>query len=790
MKISLDWLSDFIDITENDHQKIKDIITERSAEIETMESQGDDLDLVVVGKVLEVGKHPNADSLQLCKVNDGQETVQVVCGGSNVKEGMLCAFAKLGAVVRWHGSEVVKMEKAKIRGEESFGMICASDEIGLADMFPKQSEKEIVDLSHLNLKVGQPLAKALGLDDVVIDVDNHAITNRSDLFSQRGFAREFVACGLAKWKKQKEYSLPEGGSEAPVELTIQDKDACSHYVGVYLTDVEVKDSPEWVKKRLSACGVNPISNMVDITNFVMLEMGMPLHAFDLDRTKSRKWTMRKSKKGEKLVTLDETEYELPEDAIVLDDGHSLIDLCGIQGGLTSGIYADTNKVWLIAPVYNPTLIRRGMRSIGHITDASIIYEKGVDPALAYDGLARALELVKELCPTAKIASKVMDIWNIKQEKRELDLRASRIEKLVGVEIPTKEVEKILADLGFTAKSAKDGWKVEIPTFRMNDVKMEADLIEEVARVYGYNNVPYKTPVKELTPVVPSAISRLSKAIKNELTGFGFNEICTFSFLGPELLQKCGMEVADEMIELANPLSGDLSLMRTTLLPWTMQTIADNLRYQGTVKLFELSKVYHRKSNTEYNEEPHLIMATAGEDFRVLQGVVEHFGYTLMPSKDKAVNHHPGRCADIVIRGKAVGQVYEIHPQILKNFDIKPRVTVAEINLQMILDMNIDTRVKYQELPKYPSVQLDISLVVPKKDLAGDYEKTIAKTDQKLIKTVELIDEYTGDKISADQRGLTYSITYQAADKTLTDQEVEAVHKQVLERLKKNGAEIR
>ena len=790
MKISLDWLSDYIDITEKDQQKIKDIITERSAEIETMESQGDDLDLVVVGKVLEVGKHPNADSLQLCKVSDGQETVQVVCGGNNVTEGMLCAFAKLGAVVKWHGSEIVKMEKAKIRGEESFGMICGADEIGLEDMFPKKSEKEIVDLSHLDLKVGQSLAKALGLDDVVIDVDNHAITNRSDLFSQRGFAREFVACGLGKWKKQKELKLPEAKGEPPIELKIQDKDVCSRYMGIYLTDVEVKDSPEWMKKRLVACGINPISNMVDITNYIMLELGMPLHAFDLDRVSSRKWTMRKSKKGEKLVTLDETEYELPEDAIVLDDGKSLIDLCGIQGGLTSGIYGDTNKVWLIAPVYHPALIRRGMRAIGHITDASIIYEKGVDPALAGDGLARALELVKELCPTAKIASEVMDIWNVKQEKLELDLRASRIEKLIVADIPAKEVEKILTDLGFTVKPAKDGWKVEIPTFRMNDVKMEADLIEEVARIYGYNNVPYKTPVKELMPVTPSPTSRLSKEIKESLVSQGFNEICTFSFLGPELLEKSGLEQTDEMVEVANPISGDLSLMRTSLLPWTLETLADNLRYQGTIRLFELSKVYLRKSDQEHEEHPNLIMATAGEDFRRLQGAVQSLGFEMLPAKDKNPSAHPGRMADLVLRGKKVGELFEIHPQILKNFDIKTRVTVAEINLQMILDMNIDTRLKYQELPKYPSIQLDISMVIPKKDLAGDYEKTIAKTDQKLIKEVELIDEYTGDKISADQRGLTYSITYQAGDRTLTDQEVEAVHKQVLERLKKNGAEIR
>lgn len=794
MKISLDWLGDFIEITEKDHQKIKDIITERSAEIETMESQGDHLDNVVVGKVVEVSKHPNADSLQLCKVNDGQENLQVVCGGSNVKEGMLCVFAKLGAVVKWHGTEVVKMEKAKIRGEESLGMICASEEVGLEDMFPKESEKEIVDLSHLDLKVGQPLAKALGLDDMVIDVDNHAITNRSDLFSHRGFAREFVANGLGKWKKY-EISKPKAGNTpAPVEVKFEDKDACSHYMGVHITGVEVKDSPDWMKKRLVACGVNPISNLVDITNYVMLELGMPLHAFDLDQIKGKKWTMRSAKAGEKLVTLDEQEHKLNGGEIIMDDGHELFDLCGIMGGLNSGINAGTKSVWLHSPVYHPTKIRKGMRGMGHISDASIIYEKGVDPALAEDGLNRAIELILELCPNAKIASKVTDVWNVKQEKRELDLSMDRVNLLIGTEIKEKEIEKILGDLGFDPKKSKGGYKVGIPTFRMNDVSREADLVEEVARIYGFNNIPYKMPVKDISPVSPSTDRRLAREIKEELVAQGFNEIYTFAFIGPELLERCGMDVTSEMVELENPISGDMSLMRTSLLPRMMETIADNLRYRNEFRLFEQSKAYFNKNGTL--EEPQsLIMASVGEDFRGLQGAVESLGVQLMPKRDKNGHnghlvHHPGRVGELVVRGQSVGFLYEVHPAILKNFDIKSKVTVAELNLQAIMDMDIDRRRKYHEIPRFPSVQLDISMVIPKKNLAGDYEKTIAKTDQQLISGVELIDEYTGDKIDADKRGLTYSITYQAKDRTLTDQEVDAVHKQVLERLKKAGADIR
>ncbi|MFH0837658.1 MAG: phenylalanine--tRNA ligase subunit beta [Patescibacteria group bacterium] len=792
MKISLDWLGDFITITEKDKQKIKDIITERSAEIETMEAQGGHLDNIVVGKVIGIKKHPNADALQLCTVNDGQENIQVICGGSNVKEGMFCAFAKIGAVVRWHGSEVVKMEKAKIRGEESFGMICASEEIGLEDMFPKTSEKEIVDLSHLNLKVGQPLAKALGMDDVVIDVDNHAITNRSDLFSHRGFAREFVANGLGKWRKNKEYKPPVSSSPAPVELKIEDKEACSHYMGVYITGIDVAESPEWMKKRLVACGVNPISNIVDITNYVMLELGMPLHTFDPDQVKGKKWTMRKAKKGEKVVTLDEQQHELNGGEIVLDDSHELFDLCGIMGGLSSGIGQHTKAVWLHSPIYHPTLIRQGMRGLRHVSDAAIIYEKGLDSALAEDGLVRAIELILELCPKAKVASEVTDIWNVPQEKRVIDLSIDRVNLLIGTELKGKETEKILSDLGFEAKKMKGSYKVTVPSFRHNDVKREADVIEEIARIYGFNNIPYKSPVKAIDPVSPSKDRRYCRELKEALTSQGFDEIYTFAFIGPELLAKCGMEVTSEMIEIENPISADMSLMRTSLLPRTLDTIASNLRYKTSFKLFEQSKVYYRESETKHLEKPVLIMAAVNEDFRSLQGAVESLGIQVLPprAKDHVAAHHPGRAGELVVRGKVVGHLYEVHPQVRKNFDIKPRVTVAEVDVQAILDMNIDTRKKYMELPKYPSAQLDVSLLIPKRDLAGNYMNIIEKTDQKLITGVVLIDEYTGDKIAADKRSLTYSITYQAPDRTLTDAEVEAAHKQVLERLKKNGAEIR
>ena len=790
MKISLNWLGDYINLTDKDHQHIKDVVTTNIAEVETLEQQGEHLENVVVGKVVDLKKHPNADSLSLVKVNDGEEDVKVVCGGSNLRMGMLVAFAKLGAVVRWHGGEVVKMEKAKIRGEESFGMICAAEEIGLEEMFPKQSEKEIVDLTPLGLTVGEPLAEALGLEDIILDIDNHAITNRADLFSHRGFAREFVASGLATAKKEPMPNIPADGSPNPISIDIRDTDVCSRYMSVYMTGIEVKSSPDWIKKRLSACGIRPINNIVDITNYVMLDLGMPVHAFDTERVKGKEWVMRKSKKGEKVTTLDEQEHELMEDVIVMEDGHEIFDLCGIMGGATSGIQRDSSKILVHVPVYNPTLIRRAMRGLGHISDAAIIYEKGVDDELASDALARCMALILELCPEAKVASRITDIRTRLQDVRVLPLDMSQVKRLIGIDIPVVTAEKILDDLGFSYERKSEGYTVTVPSWRLGDIERQADLIEEIARVYGYNNIPEITPVTEIRPTAINKRREMEKKMKNDLVSFGFDEVYNFAFLGPELMKKCEMTPDESFIEVANPISSDMSLMRQSLLPRIMENIADNLRYQQSLRIFEMNPCYVRVSDTEHEEKSNLMMATAAEDIRALQGAVEAFGYTILPAQKPAVQDHPGRAADIVFRGQKIGHLAEIHPQILKNFDIKTSVCVASIDLEAIHTMNIDARPKYQELSKFPSVKLDVSIAIPKKKLAGDFLKTIETTDKTLIADATLIDEYTGEKIADNQRALTFSVTYQAADRTLKEEEVNAVHAQVLKRLKANGAEVR
>jgi len=794
MKISLNWLQDFIELTEKDPEKIKEVITARSAEIETMENTGEHLDKVVLGKVVSLSKHPDADKLTLCKIDNGQEKLQVVCGGSNLKEGMKVAFAQLGAIVKWHGTEVVKMEKAKIRGQESFGMICASEEIGLEDMFPKKEEKEIVDLSHLDAPIGTPLAKVLGLDDIVIDIDNHAITHRADLFSHMGFAREFVACGLAKWRHDLTHNGPtmapqwsHNGNPLPIEIEIKDPDLVSNYVAIYMNDVEVKESSDHIKKRLTACGIRPINNIVDITNYVMLLYGMPMHAFDLDQVKGKKWVMRKSKKGEKVITLDEKEIELFEGVTIFDDGHEIFDLCGIMGGLHSSINSKTTRILFHAPVYNPVLTRQAVRGLGQISDAATIYEKGVDPELAMKGLESAVMLSQH--DGAKVASKIFQFQPKKTEARTLKLRKNQTEKMVGLTIPDKEVEKILDTLGFTIKTNKETFDVGVPSWRLGDVKMEADLIEEVARVYGYDEIPFDTPNADISPIPIRKNRVYEREIKDKLVSLGFNEIYTFAFLGEELLEKAGIEADDKTIQITNPISNDMALMRQSLLPRTLEAIADNLRYQKEFSLIEMSRTYHKKGG-ECEEKNQLIIATAGQDFRVLQGIVENLEFSLKPSEAKAAYIHPGRQANVVLRGKTIGTLYELHPLIAKNFGLKTRVTVAEISMTAIHEMNIDHVPKFTELPKYPAIQLDVSILIPKRELSENYLNAIRKSDKTLVKNIELIDEYTGEKIDAGKRSLTYSITYRSDTETLTDDQVQSIHQKVLGNLKTAGAVIR
>lgn len=784
MNISLNWLQDFIKLTTNDLDLIQERITNRSAEIEEVIKEGEVFKNVVIGEILKIEKHPDADKLNVTQTRVGEETFQIVCGAKNIEEGQKVPVALVGAVLPGD----FKIQKAKIRGIESCGMICAETELGLAE------ESEGIWVLPQDAQVGMLMAEYLGMNDVTFDVSNTAITNRADLFSHIGFANEFVANDLAEHKVQVRKDLPLSSAKFPVEIEITEDELCPHYAAVIVKNIKIEESPEWMQKRLRAVGIRPINNIVDVTNYVMMELGMPLHAFDLSKIKGDKIVMRRSQKGEKVVTLDNIERKLPEDVILLEDSEKVFDLCGIMGGANSEISDDTTEILLHAPIYHPTLIRKAMLYLAHRTEAATMYEKGVPGMRAQQGIERALELILDLLPKMKIESEIYEFHATKIEERIIDLPKAEITRVMNQELKDELVIKILTDLGFEVTNTPNEFQVNVPQYRYGDITAKHELVEEVVRIYDVNKLPEVLPEAPLKPAAINKSRRLERKIKDTFAAIGFNEILTYSFIGPDLMQKMGITKTEEVIEIENPITQDVSLMQTTLLPSLMEILAQNIRYQNSCNLFEFATVYFQKSITEVLEEKHFAGVMFETDFYELKGkldfVFQDLGFNARYMHPQSLEKmmHPSRTADLFVGKDRVGFLTEIHPQFLKNFDLKKSVVAFEFNFTTLLETKTRQKV-YKALPKFPSVNLDLSILIERKIEAEKLLKTIQKTDN-LITEVSVIDVYEGERLPEGKKSLTFSIKYQATDRTLQDEEVQKVHKQVLINVQKLGGELR
>ena len=800
MKISLNWLSDFVDINTKDIAKIKDVITESTAEIDVVEEVGKELENIVVGKIETLRTHENADSLRICDTNIGNETVQIVCGGSNLEEGQLVAVAPPGAKVRWHGEgDLITLEKAKIRGEESHGMICASNEIGLGDMYPVKDDKEILDISHIQASPGTPLAQALDLQDSVLDVDNHAITHRADLFSHKGFAKEFVANGLGSRKEERPYgenlNIPE--TKLPLNIEFKDPGMLSRYVCVMVENISIKPSSSEMQKRLLACGIRPINNIVDISNYVMYELGTPIHMFDLDSITGNNIVFRKSKEGEILTTLDGVERKLPNDAIIMEDEAGIFDLVGIMGGQNSEIRENTSRIWIQFPVCDKVLVRRAMTYMGHRTDASTIFEKGVSPVFAKESILRALDLVIESCPEAQIISHIEDIQNYEAETQVIDVYHTSIERIAGVHFEHENVVKILEDLEFSVlQQHDDRYEIQVPLYR-SDVEGEADVIEELVRIFGFNHIPASTPHGPLKIGGVPEEKKLASSVRNTLVEIGFSEVYTFSFLGEELIKKMKKIPDDSYLKIQNFLSEDISLMRQSLLPRLIETVVSNLRYQDEIQIFELSKVFS-KVDEGVQEYSCLSGVCTGSlyDFRSLQSAVDtllkniNIDYTVEEKNENLPDHiHPGRHAQIVVNGVSIGYIGQIHPEIIQNFQEDKEMYFFDFNFEKIIEAKRPLPI-YKRLLKFPTITLDFSILIPEREYAGTFLHAIKNLDDALVYDVSIIDEYAGEHVPEGKRSITFSVTYAAEDKTLEEKEADASHKKVIRELEKLGGEVR
>ncbi|MDD5056015.1 MAG: phenylalanine--tRNA ligase subunit beta [Candidatus Peribacteraceae bacterium] len=788
MKISCNWLSDFIDWKTSDPQIIADRLTRATGEVEDILLQGAGLEHVVVGKILTLEKHPNADKLSVCTVQTEQGEKKVVCGGTNLKLNILIPFAHVGAELTSaaRGGAPVMIGKVTIRGVESEGMICAAEEVGLAEEFPPKPEdgnRAILDLTSLNLNVGTPLREALGLNDMVFHIDNHAITHRPDLFSQIGFARECVALGLAAWKKRPKEIPVKFPAAAPGFILKNDvPDLVPAYRSCVLEMEATAPTPAWMKRRLQATGWRSINLVVDITNYVLMEVGMPLHAFDIDDFKGD-LHIRKAVKGEQITTLDGATRALPDGAVVISDDAGIFDLFGVMGGLRTSNKETTNRIFLQAGIIQPTSVRKTMLAMAHRTDASTVYEKGVALATAEQGLKRAIELFLSLHPRARVASKPIQ-WGTIKPLKPVTVGAETLTRKTGTIITPAQAKKILTDLGYKVAARGKIMSVTPPLWRP-DTTIAEDVVEEVARIHGYDKV---LPVMPDASTVPPPRDPRRHEIRDALKESGYVEMVHLALMSPELLRKMG--IGQHAVAIENPLGEELSILRPCLLPTLLLTTARELRSDNgsCLKTFEVGHAF--ETGKEWDELC-LLVAARGETtlkddpFLILKadvlGALDAAGQsaTIKPTESIHTLGHPGRSAEVLVQGKRIGLLFEVHPKIRDVAGLPFRAAALVADIDSLKSMSPETTLA-APLPMFPSVELDETLPIGTDAHGPMIERS--RTLNPLLKNIRVIDLYTKDP---DIRTITLRFTYRSDERTLTQQEVEKVHEGIVEKLR-NG----
>ncbi len=811
MYLSLKWLKELVEIPSSlDPVDLGQSLTMHTVEIDGVESQAKKFQNVVTAKVLAVEPHPNADKLQVAQVDVGEKkTRSIVCGASNLDQGQSVVVALPGAELS-DGSEI---KEAKVRGEISEGMICAEDELGLG------SDHDGIMVLEKNVKPGQNLADFLGLDDTIFEVDNKSITNRPDLWGHVGLARE-IACfsGLSNTKffsQIVENEISKTG-EGDIEVKVNNFKLCPRYMALKVDNIKVAESPEWMQKRLTAVGVRPVNNIVDITNYIMLELGQPMHAFDSKIIE--KIEVREAKEGEKITTLDGEERELPQGTLLINNQEGPIAIAGIMGGENSEINEETTSIILESANFEPVQVRKSSQKIGLRSESSMRFEKSLDPYLAELGLARASQMLEQICPEARISSEAIDIHDTKKENFGLytgpiELDVDWLNKRLGKEIEKGKVVKILEGLGFSTKETSENkLEVTIPTQRATkDISIKEDLLEEVARIYGYENIELKYPLVTLERVSFNEDRNLERKVKDVLsTGLKMTEVYNYSFVGEEKVKKLGLDPSD-YIRLANPLTSELTLLRQNLITNLLDNIKFNQSRYSEISIFELGRVHldipgdvNKDSSSEEvlpYEEKRMALMEAGERKKDLFSSVKGKVENLFDHFDLKIQYLPGETfpnwaeervfAHIVLSGKNVGFVTKINKKTLNNLGIKKEVVIADISWPQFLEAALEKpRKQCRPQNRYPSVVRDLAFVVDSKILYNDIREEI-ENFREIIEKVELFDVYQGEKLGKNKRSLAFHITYRSPERTLKSEEVEQLQTELIKRLEsKFGAQIR
>ena len=794
MLISLDWLKQYVDIKE-DIPQLENALTMIGQEVEAIDIQGKHLDNVVIGQITEYGKHPNSDKLTLLKVNVGdEEELQIICGAPNHKLGDKVVVAKIGAVLPGD----FKIKKSKIRDVESFGMLCSQVELGIGE------DGDGIIILPEDAPIGEEYRKYAGLDDVIFELE--ITPNRPDCLSHIGIARE-VAAYYGRKVKYPSYTLSEviDSVNNYAKVRVEDKERCKRYMGRVIRNVTVAESPEWLKKRIRAMGLKPINNIVDITNFVMFEYNQPMHAFDLDKLENNTVVVRAAENGEKITTLDGVERELVNGELVIADEVKPIAIAGIIGGQATQIEAETKNVFLEVAYFTPDNIRKSAKKLGIVTDSGYRNERGLDIENLPEVIDRAAALIAEVA-SGEVLDEVIDKYIEKPQKFEIPLNLTKLNTFIGKKLEFDTVGKILSNLGLGIKTlSQDMLLITPPTYR-TDLTRPEDLYEEVIRMYGFENIEAIMPVEDIESGLKDSKISVADNLKEILKEIGLHEVINYTFIPREALDI--LKIKDKVIEISNPLSEDMVIVRPTLMYSLLANIRDNFnRNQFDLRFFEVSKVFTPAEELA-NEELRICVAIAGKpertlwnpkpkayDFYTMKGYVEklleYMGinrYKLERSSNE--NFHPGRSADIKIGNDVIGTFGEVHPDVLEAMDIKrERAYVADIDLARA-EKYIKSAVKYERIVKYPEVTRDLAIVMDKDILVGNMVEDLKRVSP-LIEKIEIFDVYEGEKIDADKKSVAISIVLRNKVKTLEEKEINDVVTKVLETIsKKYRGEIR
>lgn len=802
MKVSLSWLKDYVTI-EADVYDLASALTMTGLEVESVTNTFGYLEKVVVGRIIEINSHPNADKLRICRVATGDSLLQVVCGAPNIKENMLVPLAMHGTLL----PDGLLIEACEVRGQRSEGMLCSEKELEIG------VDKSGVLVLPENFREGSSVAAALGLSDYTLEIG--LTPNRSDCTSVIGIAREVAAIQNTKIKYPSVNQICNDKQKSNfISVVIESPDHCPRYAAGLVKDITVAPSPFWLRKRLLSVGQRPINNIVDISNFVMLEYGQPLHTFDFEQVAENKIIVRTATKGETFVTLDKKSRILDEEMLLICDGKKPVAIAGVMGGENSEIAGTTKQVLIESAYFNPLSIRKTSKKLGLSTESSYRFERGVDPDGTIRALTRAAELIAEI-GKGKMIEAIIDEYPLKQNTNAIELSVSKTNKLLGIELDRDKIKSLLESIEFKVENNNsDIIKVTPPSFRV-DIQRPVDLIEEAARLYGYNNIPTTLPLMQAETVHPLKNRVLRENIRNIMTGLSFAEAINYSFINEPACDRLKLLTDDpkrKMVHVLNPLSEEQNLMRPSLVPGLLETMRRNMSYQvKNLKIYEIGKIFLSKGKDSLPDETEMITGLwTGDrynlawyaketncDFYDIKGIVEALLAALHVNGIKfeklpfdLCNYtRYGYTANIIAGKESIGLVGEIHPEVLANFDLKQTAFIFELNCNSLLELS-NLAKTFKQQPKFPFATRDITIIINKDIETMSIIENINSTGETLIENTLLFDIFEGAPIPPAKKSVSIRITYRSSEKTLEDDEVNNIHKNITDRLiKKFGASL-